>query len=611
MLLWILGVVLAATAGVPAQLAYVTGTTTNPVREVIIRFDSGEVTCPVEQSRFRCAFPAGVFDLRIRPAGFIAQYRPGIALEAGTTLDLGTFEFREGQSITGRIDVPRGVPPQTVTVTARPEGGGDVRMAAPGAKGFFHIDALTPGAYVVSAKAGRTHYSMPVHVVVRQGKEAELIEPLRLDKPRRIGLDLAPALSPKGARWRVRLSRYLDARSLDPVTESSASEDGGWQSPPLPPGRYQLLVETEQDRWHSEDFTVDAADIQRTIALEQRLIQGTVTLGDKPLAATVTLRAGRKSVQTTSDDEGRFTAAMPQVDAKELVAEVRSDIPRVQRRATVDLAANIEIRLEQTSLIGEVVTARGKPAENAVVNIGGPDTETNLTQVRTAIDGSFAVHGLRPGRYRVTASAFLRESKGVDVTVDPDEPVQPVRLVLADMHVLRGRIVSAGHPVAGAQVQAWAVDAPQMISVPRATDPNGEFTIAVPPDARRFDLTIAPPGFSFTLAGVALSDRPLVITVEPRGGSLVLLARDGEVPWLVHNGATAPATAVTFEWPSESETGRTTLPMMEPGAYAACAVPLHSIDAFRASGGQSGGRCVSGYLAPQGSLTLDLRSVVQ
>jgi hypothetical protein len=299
------------------------------------------------------------------------------------------------------------------------------------------------------------------------------------------------------------------------------------------------------------------------------------------------------------------------VEEKKLVVEIRSEVPRVQRRVTVDSAASIEIRLEETSLLGEVVTTRGKPAENAIVNIGGPDTETSVTQVRTAIDGSFAVHGLRPGRYRVIASAFLSESKGVDVTVEPDESVQPVKLVLDDMRVLRGRIVSAGNPVAGAQVQARAVDAPQMISVPRTTDPNGEFTIAVPPDASRFDLTIAPPGFSFTLAGIALSERPLTINVEARGGSLVVLTRNGEVPWLVHNGATAPATAVTFEWPTESDGGRTTMPMMEPGAYAACAVPLHLIDLFRASSGQSGGRCVSGYLAPQGALTLDLRGGVQ
>lgn len=592
--------------------AYITGTMTNSSREVLVRFDSREVTCPVEQARFRCALPAGTLDLRIRPAGFIAQYRSGIVLEPGATRDLGAFEFREGQSITGRVEVPRGVALDSVTINARHEGStSDARTAPVTDNGFFHIDGLAPGAYVVNANVARTLYSVPVQVVVRQGKEAELIEPLRLDRPRRIALDLAPAVSPKGARWRVRLSRYVDARSLDPVTESSATEEGAWQSPPLPPGRYQLVVETERDRWHAEDFTVTAADIHRTIALEQRLIRGTVMLGDRPLAATVTLRAGETSVQTASDDEGRFTTAMPHVNAKKLVAEIRSDVPRVQRRVTVDNAADIEIRLEPTSVIGEVVTARGKPAANAIVNIAGPGTETTLIQVRTAVDGSFAAHGVRPGRYHVIASGFLSESKGVDVVVDPAELVQPIKLVLDDQRVLRGRVVSAGNPVAGAQVHARAVDAPQMISAPRTTDPNGEFTVAVPPDARRFDVTVAPPGLSFTLAGVALSDRPFTISIDPRGGSLVVLAKDGEVPWLVHNGATAPATAVTFDWPAESAGGRTTMPMMEPGGYAACAVPPHLIDLFRGSAGQSGGRCVSGYLAPQGSLTLDLRSETQ
>jgi len=46
------------------------------------------------------------------------------------------------------------------------------------------------------------------------------------------------------------------------------------------------------------------------------------------------------------------------------------------------------------------------------------------------------------------------------------------------------------------------------------------------------------------------------------------------------------------------------IPMMEPGAYSACLVA--SLSEFRKSGGSTGGRCVGGFLAPLGSLRLDL-----
>jgi len=137
--------------------------------------------------------------------------------------------------------------------------------------------------------------------------------------------------------------------------------------------------------------------------------------------------------------------------------------------------------------------------------------------------------------------------------------------------------------------------------------------IAVPRNARLFDLTVAAPGFSYLIRRVRLGDRPLTIDVEQHGGTLVVLTDAGQVPWLVHDGATVPMPAVTHAWPVRTEeradgSQQFVIPMMDPGSYAACIVESAQMGMFRNSAGQTGGRCIPGSLAAFGTVTLDLRA---
>jgi hypothetical protein len=611
---------------------------------VIVRFESasprqppvlsdapfaGELRCPIAENAFRCAIPTGTFNLRLRPKGFIAQYRTQVAFVAGQTQNLGAFAFREGQSITGGLELPAkfDADVRDVIVTAAPAvaaaaapsavaGATLLPLSAKGEKnGFFHIDGVPAGAYVVRAAYKRALYSDAVEVEVRAAREAELIEPLRLNVPHRIEATLLPPLTPAREPWHVRLSRYVGERQLDPITESNADTDGDWESAPLPPGRYSLSIGTvEGDVWSDEPIVLEASDHHSVVTLVRSGLHGSVTLGDQPLQAALTFtNSSGLNVRAQSNEQGRFSLNIAQSKDRTLTVRIDAEQPIVRRRIQVEAPADAErdvtIRLPASVLLGNVIDAHGLPADDADVYITGGGAGEAMVQTRTAADGSFAIHALSAGKYSLVASSFLMESTPVEVELRSDETPDPVGLVLRPMSRLRGRVVSPAGGVPGASIQAWAVDVEQRMAATRTTDANGDFDVAVPPGARTFEVTIAPPGFSYVITSAALSDRPTVIGVDQRGGTLRLHAPAQETPYIVHNGATTPANAVAYSWPVRTEasgdgTRELVMPMMEPGSYSACLVA--SLSEFRKSGGNTGGRCVSGFLAPLGSLTLDL-----
>jgi hypothetical protein len=209
------------------------------------------------------------------------------------------------------------------------------------------------------------------------------------------------------------------------------------------------------------------------------------------------------------------------------------------------------------------------------------------------------------------ASAFLRESAPQTVAIGDGHTPDAVKLVIRPMSAVRGRVLSPYGPVPGATVQARANDVDQQIVIRRQTDVNGEFTVPAAPGSRTVDVSVSAPGFSYVVMGAALTGRPLNVTVDQRGGTLTVRAKNSEIPYLVHNGGTVPVTAVAFTWPVASQDGPDgtrdfVLPMMEPGIYSACLTDPAAADLFRRSGGQNGGRCVSGALAPFSTLVLDL-----
>jgi hypothetical protein len=273
---------------------------------------------------------------------------------------------------------------------------------------------------------------------------------------------------------------------------------------------------------------------------------------------------------------------------------------------------SLAIELPRSVLVGLVVDATGAPVSDATIFITKGDAAEPAIQADADFDGTFAAYALPDGSYSVMASAFMRESAPMAVDIHDGRTPQPVRLVLREMAKVRGRVVSPYGPVAGAIVQARAVDVEQLMLIRLPTDTNGEFTTPAPAGTHAVDLLVSPPGFSYVLMGASITGHPIVVNVDQQGGTLTVRAAHEAIPYLVHNGGTAPATMVGFTWPIRLEPRPDDaavdfiLPMMEPGVYGACLVDAENDVAFRRSGGQAGGRCVSGVLAPFGTLTLDL-----
>ncbi len=121
----------------------------------------GQASCPVdEKGVFRCALPAAPLDVAFRAAGFIPQYRWGLAPRQGQALKVGVIELKKGASLKGWVEVEDG-PIAAGQCIARISpivaGGGDPalkeRLRRPAAEarvgpdGFLQLSGIAPGSY--------------------------------------------------------------------------------------------------------------------------------------------------------------------------------------------------------------------------------------------------------------------------------------------------------------------------------------------------------------------------------------------------------------------------------------------------------------------------------
>jgi hypothetical protein len=138
-------------------------------------------------------------------------------------------------------------------------------------------------------------------------------------------------------------------------------------------------------------------------------------------------------------------------------------------------------------------------------------------------------------------------------------------------------------------------------------DPEGHFDIRFPAATTEVMVAINAPGFAFRLTKAQLDDEEQTFGVEQNGGTLSVdtpPARPGLRPYLIHNGAALSAVAVAYVAGATFGANLTQrvkfdIASIEPGAYSVC---------WFADGSSTPSGtpppCVSGVLAPQGTLTL-------
>jgi hypothetical protein len=582
---------------------------------------SFRVLCPVEKGRFGCDVPAGSFDVQVRLAGHVPLFRSHIQVEPGRPRDLGKLVFEAGASLIGRIEIERHlkIELQQVMVEATPSS----REGAPGpggrysahvtANGSFHIDGLPPREYVVVARVQQLQ-SHPVAVTVIPNAIAELKRPLQVEEPQRITINLTPPRDPDGKVWHVELSRITGRGRNDVLTADSATDDGRWVSQPLGSGEYILTIgPAAGGSWWNEKIGIDGAAVGRSVELSARHVNGTVRLGDKPLAAQLSFQSQSIAVSLTADGEGRFEGYLPRKEAGDLwQVIISSDRPRVRRRlrdvavpaadeATVDLVVPLNV------VTGDVVDSQGKRVTAASVQLRHTtDRDEQTVQFPVDGDGAFAAYALAPGKYTAQAIAFLQQSDPSEFEIsDGNSDAGPLHLVLTDERKIHGRVTSAFGPVSGAAVMLFPSGMSNFGVFREMTDGNGEFDATIAAAAREMDVFVEAPGLAFKAVHTRVQAGMLNLALDAATGQLVVPAPTTAMrPYLLHAGAFVPGQLLLNDWDAQIQGDHLQLGSMEPGSYSVCMLRDAEVAAFRAGAIDARQRCVSGFLPPFGTADL-------
>lgn len=575
-----------------------------PVEEL-----EGQVACRVEGSDWLCRIPVGTLHLRLRAEGFVPHYFWDVGVTLEKPSDLGLLKLARGSSIAGWVatedELPLGEGAEVearprVSRQSKPELERKVRglriTERVGDRGFFQIAGLQPGAYAVTAT--REGYSPEERsVVVTPDSETELNDPLVLKRPLDVEIRIDPRIDLTRKGWRIQLMT-MDFKT---VGSGIAELDGTWKAPGLSAGRYRVwIANSDAERMALEEIVVTPQDTHFDIELSMIWVEGTVTLGDEdPIPATVTFGgiSGVVAVTMEADDEGRFSGRLPRSGDWRVDVELE-DPPIFRRYAKVPVepehgVAEVELKLPDTLMEGEVVRSDGRPVPDAqllIVRMPATDPPTSAT---TDEEGRFALYGNEPGDYRLearcrTESEATLAGAPVDVHLNDESSTASVRLVVDEMTVLRGRVVSDTSSVPGAQVQVTSTRGatlPGMLVPEVRSDADGSFKLEVPAGLTEVELLVLAPGFvlkSFRLEPEASSEGLILPLDQAGGGEIAITLTPGVesgrfVPdqvYLVKDGVLRFDQVMLVRWARENgfpaEPTRIVVPGMPAGSYSAC-----------------------------------------
>ena len=599
--------------------------------------------CPVTDGTWRCTLPAGLLDLRFQADGFIPRYQWGIAVPRGRTVSLGRFDLARGSAVLGWVvTADRSRVVEGTRVEIRPRMGANIRQegeekrvqslqfSAPvNERGFFQVDGVPPGAYVVEvSQAPFAPATATVRVIA--GEVTEVANPpLVLDLPKMLEVFLSPPVDPDGEPWSVRLAQLdRSTMAMKSFATELADEAGAWTKPGLAKGDYLLKVGPKSgDTWLTQELEID--DDPEPLYLDLKVVKvvGTVRWGKNPLPATLTFggRFGSSKITAKADEEGRFELNLPKPG--DWPVWISSDVPPVAReleKVRIEPKpgkemAEVNLVLPDTELRGRVVDESDKVVPKAIVSVKSSDTSEPLVQDWADEKGRFALVGLPAGKLLVSADGGEeRYSDLVPVQVTEGSKAGEVKLVVRAQVRITGTLVSAAGPVPGARIKAAPAGVPYFGVRSVSSDAQGRFELSLTPSAREMFIAVAAPGFAFRMLRLPVpADRQLTLGVEQSVGTLILETdtphlnpeSDGPVVYLFHQGsveglplldAWALSSGIVPENPAVS-----TVPAMEPGGYRACWV----LPAERAGldfGVVPQGRCAEGFLSPNGELRLKL-----
>jgi hypothetical protein len=618
---------------------FVSGQSNQTPPRVTIRFSAGRhigndetlpdgiVECPVQDSRFRCGVPAGFLDLRIKASGYVAQYRWDAEVLPGAKYDAGEIKLAKGAAVVGRVKVSaRGVKPAaSITLTpqlgelADPHTARSGQLALSGTtndRGFFHVDGVPPGNYVVTARQQGFATSRTT-VRVLANVESELIEPLTLERPHGIDLAVSPPVDADAHPWRVRLQELGALQAFSPESlPAKYVAPGLYRIASIPTGSYQVSIENgEGETFSAEAIDVDGRRSLFPISLAIILVKGRLHLGHDPLSASIWFggRHGPTTIRVNSDAKGDFRGFLPHTGKWQV--EIESEEPAVRRllrnvdvRSLENGSASLDLTLPATTLKGMVVGPEDEPMPAANVSA---KTADSVVQTKSDSSGRFELRGLPQGTITLTATALSKYSSDVVSATLNEDTETAVEIHLRESTKVKGTVTSGGMGVPGATVMLWPSSDTTPSIKPVSTTPQGEFGASVPESTLRVNVIVLAPGFALYARQIDIQVSKIIVCELMQGGGSITIERKSENDqsplFLVHNGVQifGPILSQWMRLHSAAKPSGSALTVadLEPGAYSGC-VPDTTNAVPR--GARPLRRCSNVIVTPLGDVTMRL-----
>lgn len=603
------------------------------------------VPCDVDTGTFRCPLPAGLWNLRLRTPGHVSHFFWDFKLEDGETTNVGHLVFEEGSSVFGFVPACEGEEPDpSCSVECRPYFGPAsspldenrreiLKSTVPvDERGFFHAHSLAAGTYELEvSKEGLASTSVfPVEIF--PGAETEIAEPIHLARPVTASVSVQPPLDPEGRPWRIGFFEVgLAPTEVRPIARGSL-RDGRWRSSPIAPGEYRVhILDRRGSRWHAQSWTVDAENPDLDIQLPIMTVEGTVRLGEQPLAAELVFggRFGERSVATESDDDGTFLVDLPSRDSWDVgISSAAPSVHRTLKEVPVPKPegggrAHLELTLPDTRIFGKVVDSHGVPVAKALVTAIDYQRREHPETIRSDDLGNFEFLGLGPGSIRLNARKSGMHSDDETAHLADEQSQSRRFLTLRRGTIVQGQVVSSRGPVAGARVTVMPVGS--TVGAERVTDALGRFSSHVPSSSSALDIVVRSPAAALTATRTPILDGQVTVQVDDDGGHLLIpggirsLAQTtpSGLALVFLRGPVLISQASLVEWHAiqgslshdDNPGQEIVLRNLAAGEYRACALRGDEIQAF-VDRRVEPVRCVSTYVVPGQVSLLDLEEVV-
>lgn len=602
-----------------------------------------EVVCPLDnQQAIQCSVPAGRWNARLELAPFAPYSLVDIETEPGQSLDVGTLKLKRGGTVFGEIRTEQGsVDPRRARVWLQPLVETEPTEPAERARfrervmrgevmpdGFFQVVGVPSGTYELKASNPGFIIASRSPIQAEAGKWTELEDPVVLESPLQLTVELMPNAELSGRPWSIELYS-VDGSGRERLLADGKTDEGGfWESPPTAAGKYRVRVlDSEQNALMGREIELDRQSQNLVLEIPLVFVEGEVVLAGQPLEAVLWFggRTGAENVEVRSSESGEFFAVLPRdgdwsVDVQAESPPVRSRGLQVEVERIDGLdVAEVRVEVPNTSILGEVVDENGLPLRTpAHVHILALNQRTGVTGTESDSRGEFEVHGMPTGRYTVVAETDAASSDLV--TVQVGESLAPVvRLTLRARRTIAGRVISDSGPVQGARVLAYPLlrTGEGLTRIETSlTAANGDFDVVIPARGELVRLVVMAPGYA--LATITTSERTgLSVPVGRQEGTIVLEGGGGSPPkkdrstvsLLMINGEPLDMPRVLEwsrahdEWPKAD--GSLSIPGMPPGQYALCHLPIQEamlvIDGAALPSQEA---CVTGYLTSGGELSL-------